>query len=94
MMAASRGHSETVGALISKKADINSKNNIGNTALILSVLAENQASVRLLLDAGADIDIRNNKREKAINLAELAENKTIISMLQIYEKEKKLFGVF
>ena len=68
------------------------KNNIGNTALILSVLAEDVDSVRLLLDAGADVDIRNNKREQAINVAEPGDNKTIAELLHKHKKEKKLFG--
>ncbi len=85
-MAASRGHNEVVGVLISSKADVNSKNNIGNTALMLSV--------RSLLDAGADTDIRNNKREQAISLAEPGEDKTIIKLIRKHEKEKKLFGIF
>ena len=83
-----------VGVLISQGADVDSKNNVGNTALILSVLANDEKSVKLLLKAGADIDIRNNKREQAINLAELAEDKTIIKLIRKHEKEKKLFGVF
>ena len=68
------------------------KINIGNTALILSVLAEDVDSVRLLLDAGADVDIRNNKREQEINLADPGDNKTMAELLRKHKKEKKLFG--
>ena len=73
---------------------MNKKNNIGNTPLILSVLAEDADSVRLLLDAGADIDIRNNKREQAINLAEQAENEKVKELILKHKSENKLFGVF
>lgn len=91
---ASRGHSKIVTALISKNADVNNKKNIGNSALMLSVIAEDEASVKLLLDAGTDINIRNNKREQAINLAELVEDETIVELIRKREKEKKLFGIF
>ena len=94
MIAISRGHSKTARVLISENADINSKNNIGNTPLILSVLDSNTESVKLLLDAGADISIRNNKREQAIELAKQANNKAIIELLDKHRNSKKIFGIF
>ena len=94
MLAASKGNAGAVRALIAKGADVNGKNNVGNTPLILSVLADSKESVKILLDAGADIDIRNNKREQAINLAELSEESSILEMLQQHKNEKKLFGIF
>jgi ankyrin repeat protein len=94
MMAASRGHGKTVDILIAYQAKVDVKNNVGNTALMLAVLAEDEESVRSLLGAKADIDIRNNKREQAIDLAQLIENKSIIKMLHDHDENKKMFGVF
>ena len=94
MLAASRGNAGAVKVLIAKGANVNGKNNVGNTPLILSVLADSKESVKILLDSGADIDIRNNKREQAINLAELSKETSILKMLNQHKEGKKLFGIF
>ena len=94
MIAANKGHANTVNMLIAKGANVNGKNNIGNTPLILSVLADNVASVKLLLDAGADADARNNKREQAIHIAELSNNTRIIDVLREHDEGKGLLRFF
>jgi ankyrin repeat protein len=91
MMAASRGYSETVRILTSGGADTNLSNNIGNTALMLAVMADDARSVEYLLESGADINLRNHKREQAIDLA---GDRDIIALLEKHKKDKKLFNIF
>ena len=94
MIAASRENSSAVGQLIEKGADMNIKNDIGNSALMIAAQAGSEQSIRSLLQAGADVDARNNKREQAIDLAESGGHTDIVVMIQRYKEDNKLFGIF
>ena len=56
MFAAGEGHAGCVRALLSAGAKLDSANNEGDTALLLSCHAGHAPCVRLLLDARARVD--------------------------------------
>ena len=53
MLAAKKGHTETVEALLDKGADINAKDKYGKTVLMRAEYAGQTEIVRLLKQAGA-----------------------------------------
>jgi ankyrin repeat protein len=54
ILAAYRGHPETVRVLLEHGADVTRANDRGQTALAAAVFKQSEPSVRLLLAAGAD----------------------------------------
>ena len=59
--AAQNGNIETLKKLISRGADINRKDRLGNTALHYAVVSDNFEIVKYLIEAGASILIRDRK---------------------------------
>lgn len=55
-----------IKAFIAKTADVNAKDNNGNTALHYAIKLGNPELVKLLIDAGADVNIENNNLESPI----------------------------
>ena len=47
--------------LIKKGANLDIKDNKGNTALMIAILLKNYEIIKLLIDRGADLSIRNNQ---------------------------------
>ena len=58
--ASSRGHRETASLLLDRGADINLKNNDGETALMEASSSGHTEIVSLLLDRGADVNVKDN----------------------------------
>ena len=81
MIAAERGHIETVKLLINNKADINLTNNWGNTALMIAAERGHIETVKLLLDRGADINSRNNAGKTALMTATLSGFTEMVKLL-------------
>ena len=69
MIAVLIGDEEMSALLIKKKADIEAKDNEGNTALMMAATKENIKVVELLLGNGADLNARNNSGNTALALA-------------------------
>ena len=69
MFTASQGNSEISKFLIVKGADINAKNNNGETALMLAALNKRLEIVRLLIKKGADVNAESNKGHTALKYA-------------------------
>jgi uncharacterized protein len=59
ILAAYRGHPDTVRVLVEHGADVTRANDRGQTALAAAVFKQSEACVRILLDAGADPDDGN-----------------------------------
>jgi ankyrin repeat protein len=59
-IAAQNGHNDLVKLLINKKADLNTKNSKGNTAMHMAVGYDYYIAAKYLLDAGADPEILND----------------------------------
>jgi hypothetical protein len=95
--AACIGADGCVEALIAAQADINSRDNKGDTPLHCAACFDNVDCFALLMAAGADLNIRNYKRETALDLVQ-SKDKSIRKLLTIfnvscYVKEKiSLFG--
>ncbi len=56
---ANRGSAEVVRLLIERKAEINARNDYGNTSLILAAREGNREVVAALVEAGADVNAAN-----------------------------------
>ncbi len=67
--------------LIESKADLNTQDLDGNTALHYAVLSENEYIVRILLNANAQRDLRNAENLTPLDIAKFNEDETIIQLL-------------
>jgi len=78
--------------LVERGAEVNKKDDEGNTALMKSVESFNKtnvASMRFLIDRGADIDAVNNKGETALIMAAKKGNAEMVRVL--VEKKSAVF---
>ena len=80
--AARSGDTETIRLLLKKGADINAKDNGGNTALMLAALEGRTDVVKLLLDKGADVNAKNNGDFTALGSARVLGYTPIVQLLQ------------
>lgn len=60
-LAAFKGDTARINALLGKGADINQQDRVGRTALHLAALHERVDVVRMLLDAGAEVDVTDQR---------------------------------
>ena len=79
IIAAWKGHAETVRALHEWGADINFQDTTGRTALMYAARWGHEAVVKQLLNIGATKDIEDNKRMRAYDYA---KHKKFASMLK------------
>jgi ankyrin repeat protein len=68
-LAIMNGHKSVAKLLKENKAQIDRKNNTGNTILQKAAIEENKTAVKLCLDLGADIDLTNMDKLSAFELA-------------------------
>jgi ankyrin repeat protein len=66
MSASFGGHREVVEALLAKGADVNAKDDLGMTALILASGLGHREVVQLLLDKGADVNAMSKTGRTAL----------------------------
>ena len=57
----------------------------GSSENIIVLISQNDADIVIM---------RGDTLEQTIDLAELVKDKTIVELIQKYEKEKKLSGIF
>ena len=98
--AADRDHTELVEYLISKGADVNQRDNKGNTPLSKAIknpknyskayMDKYNANAIALIDAGADLSLLNEYGRAAYNLAKINKNTTIVDYIDSI-KEKHTF---
>ncbi len=69
MMATNKGQIETVKLLIDRGADVNAKQDIGLTALMIAVIKKGHEIVRLLIDSGVDVNAKDNSGKTALLIA-------------------------
>lgn len=67
--AAKADHREVFKRLIKNGADINLKNEQGNTMLHLAVINNNDKAVDLFIEFGADLSIKNHKGQTALDIS-------------------------
>jgi len=85
MLASRRGHDEIVRILVAKHADVNMKNNLGQTSLALAATAieDNVDVVRTLLDAGANGDAQDiRQRTPLMEAAQWGHVKVVRTLLE------------
>jgi len=75
------GLKESVIILLSKSSDINSRDSMGNTPLILSAENNQYEISKLLLEQGSDTSLKNNEGKTALDIAALNNNSSILGLL-------------
>jgi hypothetical protein len=76
--AAKQGRYKEVESLLGRGVDVNSKNENGETALMLAVKANKKASVNALLKKNADVSIKDPNGKTAIDFAQNDEIKNLL----------------
>ncbi len=67
IVAVYKGYSEIIKYLISKGADVNAKNDGGDTALHIAIFKDkNKEIIELLIEKGADVNAKDNDGETAL----------------------------
>jgi ankyrin repeat protein len=79
--AAGRGDFPEVKRLLAKGADVNAKDDLGMTALILASGLGHREVVQLLLDKGADVNTMSKTNRTALGDASMNGRKEIREML-------------
>ena len=76
--------------LIAHGADVNAKDNDGETALMIAASQSNPKILTVLLEAGADIDAQNKKGETALMAAAARANLDELKILLVHGADPKL----
>jgi ankyrin repeat protein len=83
MQAARAGHAEAVKSLLAGgKADVNGRDERGNTPLIEAARSGHDDAVRALLVARADAQAKNDEGQTALSLAALGGHDGVIRLLR------------
>jgi len=82
MVAAERGYTEVVKALIDSGADVNAQRNNGWSALIHAARYGRTETVRVLMDAGADVNAKSNDGKTALMLASQYDHTGVVDILK------------
>ena len=78
----------SVKALLSEGADVNARNNSGQTPLILAIVSGQDHLLRLLLEAGANPLLRDHTQLNAIDWAERKGRSDLLQILRTPEISK------
>jgi hypothetical protein len=78
----SENYIQVISALISFGADLEAKDQEGNTAFLKAVDFGHVEIAQMLINAGADIYVRNNKGETALMIATYAKDSKMLNFLQ------------
>ena len=70
MAAAENGQTKKIRKYIEEGVDVNTKDELGNTALMLASKWGRTGTVKLLIEGGASIHLKNSKGETAITIAD------------------------
>ena len=86
--AAQEGDTAAVQAMLAKGADVNAKDNTGQTALMFAAMVGDTATVEALLAAGADVNARNIGGATALIFAEAGGHTAVVELLKKAEAKK------
>ena len=82
LRAINSGDIEQVKLLISQGADVNTKNNAGQTLLHIACRSGNKEVVEFLIDQGANINSKSNRDLTPLDLAQRAGHTEIVELLK------------
>ena len=71
-----------VNALLAARADVNAKNNNGDTALMYAVSGDHAEVVQALLAARADVNAKSRKGWTALKIAQVAGHTRMVKLLR------------
>src|SRR5690348_12242520 len=75
------GDAGKVKTLLDQKADVNVRNSVGRTPLMIAVMSGKSEVVKLLLDRGADTRLQDSKGETAKQLGTEFDQDDIVKLL-------------
>ncbi|MDP2439024.1 MAG: ankyrin repeat domain-containing protein [archaeon] len=81
---------EFLAFLISKGADVNASNSLGNTPLLIAVWNKDIETVKLLLEHGADFNQKDSKGNNALKAAKEVGSKDLQSLLENLFEERRV----
>jgi len=82
-----KNDAETAEVLLEGGAEVNARNNEGNTPLHEAATFGFLETIKVLLEWGADVDAVNNGGYTPINFAELNSRPDTVKFLQVYKEE-------
>ena len=80
--AAGDGHTETVQVLRDAGADVNARNNAGETALMMAATLGHTKAVQALLDADANVNDENNVGDTVLMMATRNGHDEVVRLLK------------
>jgi hypothetical protein len=92
MLAVLAENPEIVEFLLGQKIDVNAKNNLGNTALMLAAASAQNGVIERLIASGADLQLRNREDLNAFQIAADAGHADTAQL--IHDRSNKLFKLF
>ncbi len=81
VLAARFGHENVVVNLLNGGADIELKDELGNTALIVAAAENKRSILRLLIERGADVNAQSNNGTTALMNASMYGNLNVVNLL-------------
>jgi len=81
LQSAEKGHLEQVKALLKKRADVNAKDQNGQTALMAAAARGHLEMVKLLIDKGADVNATDENGRTALMEAAMSGKLQIVEIL-------------
>src|SRR5262249_39284941 len=81
LAAAENSDPDLIRLLLDAGADLETRNALGNTALVMAVQSGHVAAARTLLDAGAKGDVRGDQAQTPLSVALELEDWELVSML-------------
>ncbi len=93
LAALKRDNVDTLQLLISKGAEVDQVNGLGDTALMIAcVVRNNGRNVEFLIKQGADLNHTNLEGQSALDVATVSNNKAIVSLLEGAVKNLRPFA--
>ena len=81
-VAAANGYTDIVNKLLAKKVNINARDNLGNTPLVIAVRHDDPKMTDLLLGNNADYQLHNKRKINALNLAQTRAEPSVVKVFR------------
>ena len=87
MRAARIGNPQSLEVLIAAKPDLEAKNLLGQTALIIAASAAPPEKIELLVDAGADLNTRDTRQWSVLDHAQARTDKNRAAVIAYFQEK-------